>query len=113
LGDILLEMGNRTEAEKFFLEALAVARNAGLVPIMLDALLGSARLRAAEGSTETALKALAHIKDHPAGIETTKKRAETLYSQLQSELPTVESWAGMQTFREEVFHQLVNEVLGQ
>ena len=113
LGDILLEMGNRTEAERCFLEALAVARNAGLVPTMLDALLGSASLRAAEGSTETALRALAHIKGHPAAIETTKKRAEALYSRLQSELSTVESGAGTQTFHEEVFHQLVDEVLGQ
>ncbi|RPI88050.1 MAG: tetratricopeptide repeat protein, partial [Chloroflexi bacterium] len=113
LGDVLLETDNRTEAEKCFLEALAVGRNAGLVPVMLDALLGSASLRAAEGSTETALKALAHIKDHPAGIETTKKRAERLYSQLQSKLPAVESGAGAHTFREEIFHQLIDEVLGQ
>jgi hypothetical protein len=56
---------------------------------------------------------LAHIKDHPAGIESTKKRAETLYSQLQAELPMVESGAGMQTFHEEVFHQLIDEVLRQ
>jgi hypothetical protein len=80
---------------------------------MLDALFGSASLRAAEGSMEFALRTLAHIKDHPAGIETTKKRAERLYSQLQSELPTVELGVGTHTFREEVFHQLIDEVLGQ
>ncbi|RPJ24915.1 MAG: helix-turn-helix domain-containing protein [Chloroflexi bacterium] len=113
LGDVLLEMDNGTEARKCFLEALAVAKSAGLVPVMLDALFGSASLRATEGSMDFALRTLAFIKDHPAGIETTKKRAERLYSQLQSELPMVESRAGTQTFGEEVFHQLVDEVLGR
>jgi len=111
LGAAFLETNDNLEAQNCFHEALSVAKNAGLVPVMLDALLGTATLRAHEDLHAAAVKTLVYIKDHPASTQTTKDRAEKLYSELSSKLPAGES--GSVAFRAETFDQLVQEVLGR
>jgi len=107
LGDVLLEMKIYSEAQLNFVEALSVAKNAGLIPIMLDSLLGESILRVHAGEKDFAVKALAHIKEHPSSTRATKNRAEKLYADLLGE--------GLEAtrvpFREEVFKDLVDDVL--
>jgi tetratricopeptide (TPR) repeat protein len=105
LGDVYLETNDN-------LEALLVAKNAGLIPVVLDALLGIATLRANEGLDELAVKTLAHIKDHPASTQTTKRRAEKLYAEFGSNLQTEELEVISAGFHEDSFGKLVQEVLG-
>ena len=71
-------------AIRSYYEALSVAKKAGLLPIMLDSLLGEAILRVHAGEKEFAIKVLAHIMHHPASTQITKKRAEQLYVELSS-----------------------------
>ncbi|HEU0296395.1 MAG TPA: tetratricopeptide repeat protein, partial [Anaerolineales bacterium] len=111
LGNVFLEMNEPLEAQKCYIEALTVAKNAGLVPIMLDALLGNATLRASEGLYESAVKTLAHIKDHPASTQATKSRAAELYTAFGSKLPESESETSPVTFHEETLDQLVQDAL--
>jgi len=113
LGAVCLETNENLEAQKCFLEALSVAKNAGLVPVMLDALLGNATLRASEGLHETAVKTLAHIKDHPASTQATKSRAEKLFTELGSNLQTRELDISSTVFHKDVFDQIVQEALGR
>ena len=109
LGDVLLEMKNFSEARSNFVEALSVAKKAGLIPIMLDSLLGEAILQVTAGEKEFAIQTLAHIINHPSSTRATKDRAEKLYVALLAE--------GLETardsFREETFNSLVNDVLGK
>jgi tetratricopeptide (TPR) repeat protein len=111
LGDVLLETDDRSDAQQCFLEALTVAKNAGLVPIMLDALLGNAILRAREGSSKAALKALVYIKDHPASTQVTKERAEKLYSELKPKVPAGQLEPISAAFSERAFDEFVEDVL--
>jgi tetratricopeptide (TPR) repeat protein len=113
VGNVFLEMNEPLEAQKCFREALSIAKNAGLVPVMLDALLGNAALQASEGLYETALKTLAHIKDHPASTQSMKSRAEKLYTEFGSKLAAGESDAISAVFHEEAFDQLVQNILGR
>jgi len=108
LGNVLLEMTRFSEAESNFVEALLLARRAGLVPAMLDSLLGEAILQVHTGDKDFAIKALAHIIRHPASTQGVKNRAKKIYSDLPKE--------GMETmydsFREDTFKSLVEEMLG-
>jgi tetratricopeptide (TPR) repeat protein len=113
LGNVFMETNEPLEAQKCYVEALTVAKNAGLVPVMLDALLGSATLRANEGLYELAVKTLAHIKDHPASTQITKSRAEKLYADFSSKLVGPESMTLPVTFQEKTFDRLVQDVLGR
>jgi predicted ATPase/DNA-binding XRE family transcriptional regulator len=105
LGNAYLETNNSTEARRCFVEALSVAKTAGLVPTMLDSLLGEAILRVNAGEKNLAIKALAHIKDHPASIQSTKNRAAQLFTELSNEGLEV----SLDTFHEDEIHRLVEE----
>jgi len=113
VGNVFLEMNEPLEAQKCFREALSIAKNAGLVPVMLDALLGNAALQASEGLYETAVKTLAHIKDHPASTQSMKSRAEKLHAELGSKIAAGESDAISAVFYEEAFDELVQNILGR
>jgi len=108
LGDVLLEMKNFSESKSNFIEALSVAKKAGLIPIMLDSLLGEASLRVHAGEKEFAIKILAHIMHHPASTQITKKRAEQLYVELSSD--ELDS-STRDSFSEDTMHSLVEETL--
>src|SRR5205814_8249317 len=63
-------------AQRCFLEALAVARKAQITPIVLDALLGVAALRAGAGDTESALELVLHVIQEKARTQDVHNRAE-------------------------------------
>jgi predicted ATPase/transcriptional regulator with XRE-family HTH domain len=87
MGDVLLGTNEWQDARSYFREALSVARSAQMVPVMLDALLGEATLRARAGLHDQILKVTAYIKDHPSSTQTTKSRASELHMELVQKLP--------------------------
>lgn len=108
LGDVLLEMEDFSSAKSNFVEALSAAKKAGLLPIMLDSLLGEAVLRIRACEKEFAVNTLAHIISHPSSAQATKDRAEKLYAELSDE----EFDATRGSFYRDTFDRLVDDVLG-
>lgn len=109
LGDVFLEQKQYSDARLNFVEALSVAKKAGLAPIMLDSLLGEALLRANANSKEFALRALEQILHHPASTQSTKERAKAAYSNLSIEQAVIP----LTSFSEDAFNSLVKETLGK
>jgi predicted ATPase/DNA-binding XRE family transcriptional regulator len=87
MGDILLDTENWQDARSYFREALSVARSAQVMPVMLDALLGDATLRARAGFHDPAFRVTAFIRNHPSGTQMTKSRASELHAELMQKLP--------------------------
>ena len=109
LGDVLLEMKNFSEARSNFIEALSVARKTGLLPIMLDSLLGESILRIHSDEKKFASEALSHIMNHPASTQITKKRAEKIYADLSKEGVKMDH----DSLHEDAFNRLLDEMLGK
>jgi hypothetical protein len=78
-------------ARRCFLEALEVAKEAQIAPVMLDALLGVAALRTREGDLASALEIVLHVLQNPACSQDTRDRAEQLRVELVAQLPAEHS----------------------
>jgi predicted ATPase/DNA-binding XRE family transcriptional regulator len=87
LGQTLLIQADRAGARRCFLEALGVAKEAQIAPVMLDALLGIAALRKGEGDTESALELVLHVLQNPACSQETRDRAQQLRTELVAQVP--------------------------
>jgi predicted ATPase/DNA-binding XRE family transcriptional regulator len=87
LGQTLLVQAEQLGARRCFFEALRVAWDAQIAPVMLDALLGVAALHAAEGNRAAALELALHIHQNPACAQDTRDRAEQLRAELVMQLP--------------------------
>jgi predicted ATPase/transcriptional regulator with XRE-family HTH domain len=87
LGQTLLVREEREGAQRCFLDALAVAKEAQIAPVMLEALLGIAALRAAEGDSQSALELVLQVLENPACTRDTRDRAEQLRAELVAQLP--------------------------
>ncbi|MBC8078547.1 MAG: tetratricopeptide repeat protein, partial [Chloroflexales bacterium] len=87
-GQSLLAEGDGPLAQRCFLEALDVARHAELTPILLDALLGVAALRAGAGDAALALELVLHVLQDPACTQGVSTRAEQLHTDVTAQLPT-------------------------
>jgi predicted ATPase/transcriptional regulator with XRE-family HTH domain len=86
LGQSLFEQADWDTSRRCFAEALAVARDAQIAPVVLDALLGMAALRAQEGAPAAALELVLHILLAPASSHTTHARAGQLRAELTAQL---------------------------
>jgi hypothetical protein len=82
----LVAQGDWAAARRCFVEALAVSKAAQIAPVVLDALLGMAIVRAQEGAPEAALELVLHILQDPAGSHTTHARAAHLRADLTVQL---------------------------
>jgi predicted ATPase/DNA-binding XRE family transcriptional regulator len=87
LGHTLLVREEREGARRCFLEALELAKEAQIAPVMLEALLGVGELRAAEGDNEFAVELVLHVLHNPACTQDTRDRAEQLHADLMAQLP--------------------------
>jgi tetratricopeptide (TPR) repeat protein len=87
LGDTFAQGDNRAHAQQCFEEALAAANNAGVMPAVLDSLLGLATLQVQRGETATTHELLTHIHQHPASTQKARQRAEKLQATLEAQLP--------------------------
>jgi len=86
LGMTLLVREDQRGARRCFIEALEVAKEAQIAPVMLDALLGVAVLRTGEGDMGSALELVLHILQNPACTHDTRDRAEQLRAELVAQL---------------------------
>jgi tetratricopeptide (TPR) repeat protein len=87
LGMTLLVGADRPGAHRCFLEALEVAKEAQITPVMLDSLFGIAALRRDEGDTRSALELVLHILQNPACMQETRGRAVQVRAELEAQLP--------------------------
>jgi predicted ATPase/DNA-binding XRE family transcriptional regulator len=86
LGNVFLAKNQPLEAEKCFRQALSVAKNAGLVPVMLDALIGEAEIRAANGEINSAFESAWVVSQHPATSHATRTRAGDMRANMEMQL---------------------------
>jgi tetratricopeptide (TPR) repeat protein len=89
----MMALGAMDAARDDFSTALNLAQQCGLIPSILDALMGLAILDSRENNREETLELILYILQHPAGAQDTKNRAaalkvdlETRYSPEQVEL---------------------------
>jgi predicted ATPase/transcriptional regulator with XRE-family HTH domain len=86
LGRSMLVQADWGAAQRCFTKALEVARTAQIAPVVLDALLGIAAVRAQEGAPAVALELVLYVLEDPASSHTTHARAEQLRTQLTAQL---------------------------
>ncbi len=90
LGQTCAALGEYETARQHLTEAIQLAHQSGLTPIVLDAVVNLAELhlktRAAAGQ---AVELLALALNHPASEQPTKDRAARLLAEFEPELPTV------------------------
>jgi hypothetical protein len=99
-------------ARRCFLEALEVAKEAQIAPVMLDALLGIAALHRGKGDTGSALELVLHILQNPACTQETRDRAEQLRAELVAQLPAEQIDAIQARAQGKTLDTLVQELLG-
>jgi predicted ATPase/transcriptional regulator with XRE-family HTH domain len=109
-GYALLRMGDRERAHQNFLEALSVASRAEIRPILLEALVGEARVRVEEGNLVSAFAIVWNICQLPSGSYVTHTRAEKLCSDLQQNLTTDEIQSAQARYQ--TIDAVTQEVLG-
>jgi predicted ATPase/DNA-binding XRE family transcriptional regulator len=103
MGRSLFALGNDVEAERIWRESLRIAAEIRGVPVLLEALVGIASLRAKRGETQSAFELLLIALNHPACDQETKNRADRLRAELAAQLtPTqieaIQAHAGEKTF---------------
>jgi hypothetical protein len=87
MGQTLLIQADRAGARRCFVEALEVAKEAQIAPVMLDALLGIAALRGGKGDMGSALELVLHVLQNAACSQDTRDRAEKLRTELVAQVP--------------------------
>jgi len=89
-GYALLRMGDRERAHHHFMAALSVASRAEITPILLEALLGEAKVRVEKGDLASAFAIVRSVSQHPSGSYVTHTGAEKLCSDLQQSMTAAE-----------------------
>lgn len=90
LGYVFLAMDRPLEAQNCFREAIVVAKNAGLVPVILDAMIGEAEIRLATGEFMPAYEAAWIVSQHSASSHATRTRADIMCANIEKQLPQSE-----------------------
>ncbi len=88
LGNITSALEENQESQNYFHQALKTAMTIHALPIVLDILVGFAKLIIKQGEKEKALEFLTISLTHSAAEQETKKRAHQLISELESQLNT-------------------------
>jgi len=76
-----------SEARNQFCTALKLAKQGGLIPSALDALMGLAILDSRQRTQEETLELVLYIFEHPASAQDTKNRAAQLKAEFEANLP--------------------------
>jgi predicted ATPase len=90
MGQSLFALGNDIEAERIWRESLRIAAEIRGMPVVLEALVGIASLRAKRGETQSAFELLLIVLNHPACDEETKNRADHLRAELEAQLTSTQ-----------------------
>jgi predicted ATPase/class 3 adenylate cyclase len=86
LAEVTSVLGDHAAARRLFREAFLTARDAQVIPVALEALVGLAALLAQAGIPEPALELLAHVMGHPAASREATERAGRLCLELEAAL---------------------------
>jgi hypothetical protein len=86
LGEATAELGKTDETEHHWLDAMRLGYEAQALPMVLNSLVGLARLRASRGDVALAVDWLGHAVGHPASTQETRASAEKLRSELEAQL---------------------------
>lgn len=111
LGNVFLEMNNLAEARQCFREALSIGKNAGLVPVMLDALIGKAEIRERRGDIQSAFEAAWVVDQHPSSSHAARMQAREMYSRMETRF-TPEEISLLQT-KNNTVESIAQEFLAQ
>jgi tetratricopeptide (TPR) repeat protein len=111
MGRSLFALGNDVEAERIWRESLRIAAEIRGVPVVLEALVGIASLRAKRGETQSALELLLMVLNHPACDQETKNRANALQAGLEAQLTPIEIEVIQAHAGEKTFEAVVEDLL--
>jgi predicted ATPase/DNA-binding XRE family transcriptional regulator len=111
MGQSLFALGNDVEAERIWRESLRIAAEIRGIPVVLEALVGIASLRAKRGETQSALELLLIVLNHPACDQEIKNRASALQAELETQLTPAQIEATQVRAGEETFEAVVEDLL--
>ena len=103
-------MGELENAHRHFIDALSVASRSEITPIILEALVGEARVRMEEGNPASALAIALRVCRQSSGFYVTHLRAEKLCSDLQQRLTASEVENAQEMYQ--TVEAVTQEVLG-
>jgi predicted ATPase/uncharacterized membrane protein (DUF2068 family) len=113
MGRSLFALGNDVEAERIWRESLRIAAEIHGIPVVLEALVGIASLRAKRGESQSALELLLIVLNHPACDQETKNRASALQTELEAQLTSQQVGAAGERAQGKTLATVVEEVLKQ
>ncbi len=111
MGRSLFALGNDVEAERIWRESLRIAAEIHGVPVVLEALVGIASLRAKRGETQSAFELLLIVLNHPACDQETKNRAEKLRTELAAQLTPIQIEGSQARTGDSAFETVVEDLL--
>ena len=111
MGRSLFALGNNIEAELIWRESLRIAAEIRGVPVVLEALVGIASLRAKRGETQSAFELLLIALNHPACDQETMNRADRLRAELDTRLSPMQVEAMRADAGKKTFETVVEELL--
>jgi len=107
----IFALGNEAEAERGWYRALRITTETKSTFIALEALVGIARLSAKQGKIERALELLLIVLNHPASLQETKTRADSLRTELEAQLTPRQVEAVQARTGEKKFEAVVEDLL--
>jgi hypothetical protein len=113
MGRSLFALGNDIEAEHIWRESLRIAAEIRGMPVVLEALVGIASLRAKSGEMQSAFELLLIALNHPACDQETKNRADHLRAELEAQLTRQQVEAAERRVTAKTFEAVVEEILQQ
>jgi predicted ATPase/DNA-binding XRE family transcriptional regulator len=111
LGDVAMMAGDIAEAIKKYRDALQSSVEAQAIPIALDALLGLGSLQAQTGKLESAMALCCYVLRHPSSEGGTKRRAELLRANLETQLSAQQVETACKMATEVTFDRIAKEAL--
>jgi hypothetical protein len=87
LGRVAFTLGDYTQAQQCYAQALRISMEIDTPPTALDTLLGLATVMAADGEPEQALEIAAQVLAHPASGKLLRQHAERLKEELTNARP--------------------------
>ncbi len=111
MGHSLFELGLDAEARRAWLDSLRLGTETNGTFIVLEALVGIARLQAKRGDTACAFELLSYVLDHPSSIQDTKYRAARLNAELEPRLTPQQIETARERVKAKTIEVIVDEVL--
>jgi predicted ATPase/transcriptional regulator with XRE-family HTH domain len=111
LSQSFFALGNDSEAEHSWREALQTSIETQGTFVALDALAGIAALKAKQGHLEDALELTLIVLNHPASLPETKNHVHRLRNELEQQLTSTQIEATQARAGERAFDEVVKELL--